>query len=85
MRPRIDPLRMVNTNRSVMGFNLIWLWDRVDLLPAAFRTLETLITAPPHVGRRFAFAEGNAAMRYLQSGESVGKVVLTCPETSDRP
>ena len=76
---------MVSENRSVMGFNLIWLWDRVDLLPAAFRALDTLITAPPHIGRRFAFAEANAAMRYLQSGESVGKVVLTLPETADRP
>lgn len=75
-RPRIDPLRMVSDNRSVMGFNLIWLWDRVDLLPAAFRALETLVTAPPHVGRRFAFAEAATAIRYLQSGESVGKVVL---------
>ncbi len=75
-RPRIDPLRMVSDNRSVMGFNLIWLWDRVNLLPAARAALETLVTAPPHVGRRFPFAEAPAAMRYLQSGESVGKVVL---------
>ena len=75
-RPRIDPLRMVTENRSVMGFNLIWLWDRADLLPSAFRALDALVTAPPHVGRRFAFAEAVAAMRYLQSGESVGKVVL---------
>jgi NADPH:quinone reductase-like Zn-dependent oxidoreductase len=75
-RPRIDPLRMVSENRSVMGFNLIWLWDRVDLLPAAFRALEALVTAPPHVGRRFAFSEAAAAIRHLQSGESVGKVVM---------
>jgi NADPH:quinone reductase-like Zn-dependent oxidoreductase len=75
-RPRIDPLQMVSDNRSVMGFNLIWLWDRVDLLSAGLRALETFVTAPPHIGRRFAFAEAPAAMRYLQSGESVGKVVL---------
>jgi NADPH:quinone reductase-like Zn-dependent oxidoreductase len=75
-RPRIDPLQMMSDNRSVMGFNLIWLQDRLDLLPAAFRALETFVTAPPSVGRRFAFAEAPAAMRYLQSGENVGKVVL---------
>jgi alcohol dehydrogenase len=75
-RPRIDPLALVNENRSVMGFNLIWLWNSSEGLTGAFDALDTLITAPPLVGRRFAFAEAPAAMRHLQSGESIGKVVL---------
>jgi alcohol dehydrogenase len=75
-RPRIDPLRMTNTNRSVMGFNLIWLWDRAERLDRAFDALDALITEPPLIGRRFAFGEAPAAMRHLQSGESIGKVVL---------
>lgn len=79
-RPRIDPLRMVSENRSVMGFNLIWLWDHLDRLPAAYAALDALITAPPFVGRTFAFADAPAALRYLQSGESIGKVVLTTDE-----
>jgi len=73
-RPRLDPLRMVNTNRSVMGFNLIWLWDRAERMAAGFDVLGGL--GPPFVGRSFPFADAPAAMRYLQSGESVGKVVL---------
>lgn len=75
-RPRIDPLGMVSDNRSVMGFNLIWLWDRAERLTGAYDALDTLITAPPLLGRRFAFADAPAAMRHLQSGESIGKVVL---------
>lgn len=75
-RPRIDPLEMVSANRSVVGFNLIWLWDRAEQLTGAYDALETLIPLPPLVGRRFAFADAPAAMRYLQSGESIGKVVL---------
>jgi alcohol dehydrogenase len=75
-RPRIDPINMVSANRSVMGFNLIWLWDEADRLPEAYRALAAYITRPPHIGRRFPFAEAAAAMRYLQSGGSVGKVVL---------
>lgn len=75
-RPRIDPLQMMSENRSVMGFNLIWLWDQVDRLPRAYEALDRLIRTPPFVGRRFAFDEAPAAMRYLQSGESMGKVVL---------
>ena len=45
-------------------------------MPSALRAHDALVTAPPHIGRGFAFAEAVAAMRYLQSGESVGKVVL---------
>lgn len=75
-RPRVDPLQMVNQNRSVMGFNLIWLWDHVERLGEPFEALEALIEAPPLVGRRFPFSDAPAAMRYLQGGESIGKVVL---------
>ncbi len=75
-RPRIDPLQMTNANRSVTGFNLIWLWDHADRLGPAFDAVDALIPEPPLVGRRFPFADGPAAMRHPQSGESVGKVVL---------
>ena len=75
-RPRIDPINMVSANRSVMGFNLIWLWKEVDRLPEAYRALSPYITRPPHIGRRFPFAEAPAAMRHLQGGGSIGKVVL---------
>jgi len=75
-RPRLDPLKMVAQNRSLMAFNLIWLWDKVERLSEAYAGLARTVQAPPHVGRRFPFAEAKAALRYLQSGESVGKVVL---------
>lgn len=75
-RPRFDPLRMMSRNRSVMAFNLIWLWDRLDRLAEAYAALERLSPAAPHVGARYPFAELPAAMNYLQSGRSVGKVVV---------
>jgi len=75
-RPRVDPLRLISENRSVIGFNLIWLWDRVEDLVAGRAALDQLITAPPFVGRTFGFAEAPAAMQYLQSGRSLGKVIL---------
>ena len=75
-RPRIDPLRMIAENRSVMGFNLIWLWEQADRLPRAYDQLATLLARPPFVGRRFPFREAPTALRHLQSGESIGKVVL---------
>ena len=74
-RPRINPIRMVSANKSVMGFNLIWLWEQADRLPQAYAGLAPHITRPPHIGRQFAFAEAPAALRYLQGGGSLGKVV----------
>ena len=75
-RPRLDPLRMIAENRSVMAFNLIWLWEQADRLPRAYDQLATLLPRPPFVGRRFPFREAPAALRHLQGGESIGKVVL---------
>lgn len=75
-RPRLDPVQMVTDNRSVMGFNLIWLWDQVDRLADAYAGIARCLTRPPHVGRRFPFAGAPAALRFLQSGASVGKVIL---------
>jgi alcohol dehydrogenase len=84
-RPRLDPLRMVSDNRSVMGFNLIWLWDRATRLSQAYDEIEGLIAAPPFVGRSFPFAEAPAALRCLQSGESIGKVVLEVTDATRTP
>ena len=76
-RPRLDPVRMIAENRSVLAFNLIWLWNEVERLAPAYAATDRFITAPPVVGRTFAFDEVPAAMRWLQGGESVGKVVVT--------
>lgn len=79
-RPRVDPLALVSANRSVVGFNLIWLWDAIDRLPGAYAALERLVARAPEVGARLPFAEAPAALRLLQRGETVGKVVLEVPE-----
>jgi alcohol dehydrogenase len=75
-RPRLDPLQMIPQNRSVTAFNLIWLWDQAERLAGAFEQLTPLITHPPFIGRHYPFAEAPAALRFLQGGESIGKVVL---------
>lgn len=75
-RPRLDPLAMITANRSLMAFNLIWLWGRADRLTAALRDLERVTQAPPHVGAVLPFDRAPEALRLLQSGQSIGKVVL---------
>lgn len=75
-RPRLDPLAMISTNRGFLAFNLIWLWEAVDRVPAAYAALAALDLPPPHVGRTYPFERALDAMRELQAGRTVGKVVL---------
>ena len=75
-RPKVDPQRMVETNRAVLGFNLIWLYERAELLRNLLTELEALKLAPPHVGHVFAFENLPDAVRLFQTGKTVGKVVV---------
>ena len=84
-RPKVDALRLANRNRAVMGFNLIWLWDRAADLAREYEEVSAVITAPPFVGRTFPFADAPAALGFLQSGESTGKVVLEVGSAAERP
>jgi alcohol dehydrogenase len=68
---------MIAENRSVLAFNLIWLWHHVERLASGYAGVDGLITDPPFVGRTFSFEDVPAAMRWLQRGRSVGKVVVT--------
>jgi alcohol dehydrogenase len=62
---------------AACSFNLIWLYDRLDLLAQLYDKLDGLSLRPPLVGKVFGFGELPAALAYLQSGRSVGKVVVT--------
>ena len=75
-RPRVDPMRLIDQNRAVLGFNLIWLFQEAHRLPHAFAAARALIEGPPVIGARFSFAELPAALEALQSGRTVGKVVV---------
>ncbi len=75
-RPKIDPMKMINTNRAVMGFNLIWLWEKKDELKKYFYEIQKLNLQKPIVGKVFPFEDFHKAINHLQSGKSVGKVVV---------
>jgi len=78
--PRFDPLRLTNRNRSVLAFNLSYQFDRLDLLQEAMAQLMGWIESgeiqPPPI-RTFPFEQVAKAHRALESGHTVGKVVLT--------
>jgi NADPH:quinone reductase-like Zn-dependent oxidoreductase len=79
-RPRIDPQQLPENNKGVLGFNLIWLYERAALMHELLRQLDALRLAPPHVGHRLAFAELPDAVRLFQTGKTVGKVVCLIEE-----
>ena len=75
-RPKIDPQQMPETNRAVLGFNLIWLYERATLMHQLLKDLDALHLAPPHVGHVFSFEQLPDAVRLFQTGKTVGKVVV---------
>lgn len=75
-RPRVDPLAMISANRGLLAFNLIWLFHAIDRLPGAYADLERLAPSAPHVGAHVPFARAPEALRLIQAGETIGKVVI---------
>ena len=75
-RPRIDPQRMIESNKGILGFNLIWLYHRVELLHQLLGELEKMDLGKPHVGHTFPWGQLKEAILLFQSGKTVGKVVV---------
>jgi NADPH:quinone reductase-like Zn-dependent oxidoreductase len=77
--PRFDPLRLITDNKSVIGFNLSFLFDRDDLVSEGMGTLLSLIgedrIRAPKI-TPFPFDRVADAHRLIESGRSVGKLVL---------
>ena len=75
-RPKVDPQQLIHLNKSVMGFNLIWLYDRIEIMSEMLEKLQSLDLAPPLIGNTFDFQDIKDAIALFQSGKTVGKVVV---------
>ena len=78
--PRFSPLDMTTTNRAVMGFNVVFLVHRSDLAKEGFDSMirwaaEGKVKRPPV--STFPVEKVADAHRSIESGKTVGKVVLT--------
>ncbi len=78
-RPKIDPLRLPTQNKSLMGFNLIYLYEQTDMMHHMLNALQALQLKPQHIGHVFPFQEMHHAIHLFQKGETVGKVVVKAP------
>lgn len=77
--PRFNPFELTEKNRSVMGFNLSYLFAQTELLA---RGMELLLgwaddgVLKPAPIQTFTLADACEAQRALESGRTVGKLVL---------
>ncbi|MCU0672690.1 MAG: medium chain dehydrogenase/reductase family protein [Myxococcota bacterium] len=77
--PRYNPLDLTNQSKSVLAFNLSYLFDRMDLLGEAMDDVLAWMAAgelrPPAV-KTFPMSAVADAHRHIESGKSTGKLVL---------
>jgi NADPH:quinone reductase-like Zn-dependent oxidoreductase len=77
--PKFAPLDMISRNKSVVGFNLSFLFDQADLITDCLeglgRYLETGDIKPIPV-TQFDLEKVADAHRLIESGKSVGKIIL---------
>ena len=77
--PRFNPLQLITDNKAVIGFNLSFLFARQDLASEAMRDLLRLASEnkiKPLKTTTFKFNEVALAHEAIESGTTVGKIVL---------
>jgi NADPH:quinone reductase-like Zn-dependent oxidoreductase len=78
--PWFHPLRLSSNSKSVLGLNMLRLWDAKGSLDEWIDPLQEWVEAGklrPVVAKAFPLEEGAAAHRFMQERQNVGKVVLT--------
>ncbi len=78
--PRFSPLDMTNSSKSVLAFNLSYLYDRFDMLQEGMQDISAWLAAgkivPPAV-TSYPIERAGDAHRDIESGKTIGKLVLT--------
>ena len=77
--PRFSPLEMTESSKSVLAFNLSYLFDRHDLMQLGMTELlgwiaDGIVVAPPVT--TYPLADVAKAHADIESGKTVGKLVL---------
>ena len=75
-RPKIDILKLIQQNRSVMAFNLIWLYEKADYLRMLVNEILNLKLKKPFIGEVYKFDQLPIAIHKFQSGKTCGKIVV---------
>jgi NADPH:quinone reductase-like Zn-dependent oxidoreductase len=77
--PRFNAIKLMRESKSVIGLNMLALWDATQTLDEYIGPLTEWIERDaihPVVAKSFPLEEGAAAHRYVHERRNVGKVVL---------
>ncbi len=75
-RPKLDPQKLIEQNKSVMGFNLIYLYEDAGKMNRILGELEKLQLGKPYVGHVFHFDNLKSSLKLFQTGMTTGKVAV---------
>lgn len=85
--PRFNPLKMTRDNRSVLAFNLSYLFGKTDLLRGHLEKISNWMVegklSPPPI-KTYSLETAGEAHKDLESGMTIGKLVLVNTEFSDK-
>ncbi len=77
--PRFNPMDMTNESKSVLSFNLSYLFDRQEIAAEAMAQISGWLASgeirPPKI-QRYSLQEAARAHADIESGRTVGKLVL---------
>ncbi len=74
--PKIDPQKMTHRNVGILGFNLIYLYEQIEVMKQLMQDIDKLDLGLPNVGHRIPFEELPDALRLFQTGKTTGKVIV---------
>ena len=78
--PRFNTLRLMNDSKSVIGLNMLRIWDSGRPLDEYLQPLSAWMAEGrirPVVAREFPLEQGAEAHRFMHERRNIGKVVLT--------
>ena len=78
--PRFNPVKLMRESKSLIGLNLLTLWDEKERLDEYTEPLVAWLNEGrirPVVASEFRLDDGPDAHRYVHERKNVGKVVLT--------
>lgn len=78
--PRFNLIKQMSASKTVVGLNMLTLWDELGSLEPFMAAIEGLLAEgvlQPVVAQSFPFDRAGEAHRYIGERRNVGKVVLT--------
>jgi NADPH:quinone reductase-like Zn-dependent oxidoreductase len=78
--PRFNLVKQMSASKSVIGLNMLTLWDELGSLEPFVAPIQMLFAegdAEPVVAKAFPFEQAGEAQSFISARKNVGKVVLT--------